>query len=140
MTTEVEKLLTRKGVFKGAHGLEGLLNSSSFWITQPHGTRLYYGDGAMDYLHIDVLRTAVEILRAADTEKRGGVMAKTTCNSNDRICPYCGYCYQPESGTYGEDERIESCDGCGRAYKAYDCFSVLHYAVAIDTVDTNKDA
>jgi hypothetical protein len=69
MATAVEKVLIRNGVFKGAHGLEGLLNASSFWVTQPYGTRLYYGDGAMDYLHIDVLRAAVEALRAVDTAK-----------------------------------------------------------------------
>ena len=54
--------LTMHGVFKGAHGLEGLLNAREFWERQPYGTRLYYGDGIADYLHIGVLRAAVEAL------------------------------------------------------------------------------
>jgi hypothetical protein len=69
MATKVEKVLMHNGVFKGAHGLEGLLNASSFWVFQPYGTRLYYGDGAMDYLHIDVLRAAVRVLGTVDTGK-----------------------------------------------------------------------
>lgn len=54
--------LTANGVFKGAHGLEGLANAQEFWDRQPYGTRLYYGDGIADYLHRDVLRAAVRAL------------------------------------------------------------------------------
>lgn len=50
-------------VFKGAHGLEGLLNADEFWESQPYGSRFYYGIGGADYLHRDVLRTAVEALK-----------------------------------------------------------------------------
>ena len=57
-------VLTRRGVFKGAHGLEGLLNAKDFWELQPYGTRLYYGGGIADYLHIDALRAAVRALAA----------------------------------------------------------------------------
>jgi hypothetical protein len=57
-----EAKLTEAGVFKGAHGLRGLLNARDFWDRQPYGTRLYYGDGGADYLHRDVLSTAVELL------------------------------------------------------------------------------
>jgi hypothetical protein len=57
-----EAKLTEAGVFKGAHGLRGLLNARDFWDRQPYGTRLYYGDGGADYLHIGVLRAAVELL------------------------------------------------------------------------------
>jgi hypothetical protein len=57
-----EAKLTEAGVFKGAHGLRGLLNARDFWDRQPYGTRLYYGDGGADYLHRDVLRAAVELL------------------------------------------------------------------------------
>lgn len=39
--------LTAHGVFKGARGLEGLLNADAFWQQQPYGTRLYYGDGVL---------------------------------------------------------------------------------------------
>lgn len=60
--SEVEAILTKHGVFKGAHGLEGLAKASDFWDGQPYGTRLYYGDGGLDYLHIGVLRTAIEAL------------------------------------------------------------------------------
>lgn len=58
----VEKLAA-KGVFKGFHGLEGLVNSQEFWDNQPYGTRLYYGDGIADYLHRSILKAAVEILK-----------------------------------------------------------------------------
>lgn len=54
--------LKLKGVFKGFHGLEGLVNCQEFWDKQPYGTRLYYGDGIADYLHRSILKTAVEIL------------------------------------------------------------------------------
>ena len=54
--------LTVHGVFKGAHGLEGLVNAKDFWDQQPYGTRLYYGDGIADYLHRDVLRAAIRAL------------------------------------------------------------------------------
>lgn len=57
-----EERLTSEGVFKGAHGLKGLLESQRFWDDQPYGTRLYYGDGVTDYLHRDVLRAGVKII------------------------------------------------------------------------------
>lgn len=60
--SEVERKLVRAGVFKGMHGLEGLLNATEFWEKQPYGTRLYYGEGAADYLHRHVLEAAVKIL------------------------------------------------------------------------------
>ena len=56
--------LAAAGVFKGAHGLEGLLNADDFWERQPYGTRFYYGDGIADYLHRDVLRAAIQVLAA----------------------------------------------------------------------------
>lgn len=62
-----EHLLAEQGVFKGHAGLRGLADSDEFWEQQPYGTRLYYGDGGLDYLHRDVLRAAV---RALDAEAR----------------------------------------------------------------------
>jgi hypothetical protein len=59
----VGELLTNNGVFKGAHGIEGLLTADAFWKQQPYGTRLYYGDGNADYLHRGVLRSAVTLLQ-----------------------------------------------------------------------------
>lgn len=55
-------------------------------------------------------------------------MAEETFDGNDRLCPYCGDKYHPESETYSEDSRVEACDGCGKIYRAYDSFSVTHYA------------
>jgi len=55
--------LIEKGVFKGFHGLEGLVNAQEFWDNQPYGTRLYYGDGGEDYLHRSVLENAIKILQ-----------------------------------------------------------------------------
>ena len=60
---EVEELLATAGVFKGSHGIEGLLNADAFWEQQPYGTRLYYGDGIADYLHRGVLRSAATLLQ-----------------------------------------------------------------------------
>lgn len=60
--SEVERKLAQTGVFKGMHGLEGLLNATEFWDRQPYGTRLYYGDGATEYLHRHVLEAAIKIL------------------------------------------------------------------------------
>lgn len=66
MTTTIRHLpdpvLTSAGVFKGAHGLEKLLDADEFWDQRPYGTRLYYGNGIADYLHRDVLRAAVKLL------------------------------------------------------------------------------
>ncbi len=58
----VSDILTADGVFLGQHGLEGLANASSFWELQPYGTRLYYGEGIMDYLHRGVLKSAIRLL------------------------------------------------------------------------------
>ena len=60
---EVGELLAANGVFKGSHGIEGLLNADAFWEQQPYGTRLYYGDGIADYLHRGVLRSAATLLQ-----------------------------------------------------------------------------
>lgn len=60
--SEVERKLSAAGVYKGASGLEGLLNAQDFWDQKSYGTRLYYGPGATDYLHRGVLSAAVQIL------------------------------------------------------------------------------
>jgi hypothetical protein len=65
---EVGELLTNNGVFKGAHGIEGLLSADAFWEQQPYGTRLYYGDGNADYLHRDVLRSVATLLQRQEAE------------------------------------------------------------------------
>src|SRR5690625_3522826 len=62
---DAESKLADAGVFAGHHGLRGLADAAEFWEKQPYGTRLYYGDGGMDYLHRGVLQKAVEILDAA---------------------------------------------------------------------------
>lgn len=61
---KAEDILANAGVFKGAHGLRCFLEAKEFWSKQDYGTRLYYGPGGLDYLHRDVLRTAVEQLDA----------------------------------------------------------------------------
>jgi hypothetical protein len=58
----VQEALSVNGVFLGQNGLEGLADADSFWEDRPYGTRLYYGDGAMDYLHRDVLRSAIKLI------------------------------------------------------------------------------
>jgi hypothetical protein len=65
---EVGELLTNNGVFKGSHGIEGLLSADAFWEQQPYGTRLYYGDGIADYLHRGVLRSVVTLLQQQEAE------------------------------------------------------------------------
>ena len=62
--------LEKRGVFKGADGLIGLLNADEFWDKQPYGTRLYFGDGPSDYLHRDVLRATVAALRSEVHEEK----------------------------------------------------------------------
>lgn len=59
---DVAQLLATAGVFKGSHGIKGLLDADAFWEQQPYGTRLYYGDGIADYLQRGVLRSAVTLL------------------------------------------------------------------------------
>jgi hypothetical protein len=60
--TPAQETLSANGVFRGHSGLEGLVNADTFWEKQPYGTRLYYGDGAMDYLHRDVLRSTIKLI------------------------------------------------------------------------------
>jgi len=57
-----EQKLCAAGVFKGAEGLRGLARAREFWERQPYGTRLYYGEGGLQYLHRSVLETAIDIL------------------------------------------------------------------------------
>lgn len=57
-----EYKLTDAGAFAGQLGLRGLAECDAFWEKQLYGTRLYYGEGIMDYLHRDVLRTVLTIL------------------------------------------------------------------------------
>lgn len=61
---KAENVMTDRGVFKGEHGLRGLAEAQEFWDEQPYGKRLYYGSGNFDYLHRDVLRSAVDALDA----------------------------------------------------------------------------
>ena len=67
----VARVLSRKGVFAGQRGLEGLAAADAFWEEQPYGTRLYFGPGTTDYLHRSVLQTAIEVLREADQPEGG---------------------------------------------------------------------
>jgi hypothetical protein len=60
--TSVQEALSVNGVFLGQNGLEGLADADSFWKDRPYGNRLYYGDGYMDYLHRDVLRSAIKLI------------------------------------------------------------------------------
>jgi hypothetical protein len=60
--TSVQEALSVNGVFLGQNGLEGLADADSFWEDRPYGTRLYYDDGSMDYLHRDVLRSAIKLI------------------------------------------------------------------------------
>lgn len=65
---KAEHLLADAGVFKGHDGLRGLAESTAFWERQEYGTRLYYGDGATDYLHRGVLWCAVNALDTAASD------------------------------------------------------------------------
>jgi len=78
--TSVSEALMQHGVFKGMHGLEGLLNANEFWESQPYGTRLYYGDGIADYLHRSALRAAADAL----THNAQGKQPATTNRTRDK--------------------------------------------------------
>ncbi len=65
----LESKLEAAGVFKGSAGLRGLLDSQEFWDEQPYTTRLYFGSGNSDYLHRDVLRTAIKLLDGPNTSQ-----------------------------------------------------------------------
>lgn len=47
-------------------------------------------------------------------------------DSNDVICPYCKYEYQPESEDFSEDPRAEVCEECGMVYDVHQSFTVSH--------------
>lgn len=86
---KAEHLLAASGVFKGHEGLRGLANAASFWVDHPYGTRLYYGDGGMDYLHRDVLMSAVRVLdtlaaSAAPPDPPSGQIIKSSDQSAAR--------------------------------------------------------
>ncbi len=55
-----EQKLMEAGVFKGGDALRQFAECKEFWERQPYGTRFYFNGN--NYLHHDVLRTAIEIL------------------------------------------------------------------------------
>lgn len=67
--SNLEQRLSAVGVFKGFHGLEGLANATKFWEQQPYGTRLYYGEGITEYLHIGVLNAAIRALKSTSNKE-----------------------------------------------------------------------
>ena len=89
MRHERPNICWRRAAFKGHEGLRGLANAASFWVDHPHGTRLYYGDGGMDYLHRDVLMSAVRVLdtlaaSAAPPDPPSGQIIKSSDQSAAR--------------------------------------------------------
>jgi hypothetical protein len=63
-----------------------------------------------------------------------------TRSDDERLCPYCGVGYQPESADYSDDVRIVSCDGCGKDYLAWDQFTVTFFAQPIASAAAAPDA
>lgn len=113
--SEVEKKLEARGVFLGAHGLEGFANAHDFWDKQPYGKRLYYGDGNFDYLHLDVLNAAIAELASAPS-----AIGAITSNEAEKYLDE-GFdikVLNPEHGTYwrcsycGNDDKGEHDEGC----------------------------
>jgi len=47
-----------------------------------------------------------------------------TCNV---ICPWCEAAYQAEARDFDEDERVEECFKCGKAYILYDEMEIIHH-------------
>lgn len=47
-------------------------------------------------------------------------------DSNNVICPYCGYDYQPESEDFDEDEQVEKCGACGKSFYHHDVVTYDH--------------
>lgn len=86
--SNVQRKLGATGVFKGAHGLEGLADAQEFWDKQPYGTRLYYGDGGLDYLHRGVLRGAIQALGCSDPNCADG-MVPSMPDGEPEPCPKC---------------------------------------------------
>lgn len=60
-----EQELSKQGVFAGHEGLRKLAECDDFWAEQPYGTRFYFGSGATQYLHRDVLKAAIRALDSA---------------------------------------------------------------------------
>jgi hypothetical protein len=55
-------------------------------------------------------------------------MMDETFDSDECICPKCGYSYQVESEDYSEDKRIEECGKCGYKYRTWQEFTVTTHA------------
>lgn len=51
-----------------------------------------------------------------------------TENLCDRVCPYCNYAYQVDSGSYNSESRVSECDNCGKKYHAHDECMWMHHA------------
>lgn len=97
LQVQVSELLSKAGVFKGADGLERFLECQDFWEKQPYGTRLYFGEGGLDYLHRDVLRTAIRLIAdhsaeierlrsdVSEADRRAGEAERRLESANDTI-------------------------------------------------------
>jgi len=106
----VARVLAKQGVYAGHFGLEGLANATDFWEQQPYGTRLYYGPNATDYLHIGVLRAAIEALRAADNGSTVGTSAQVPTDSATPVCATCSFSLWVNRGN---GTRVRWCLECG---------------------------
>ena len=84
MSAKAEHVLAKQGVFAGHTGLRNLANANVFWESQVYGTRLYFGN---DYLHRDVLKSAVEAL-----DHQGELMdsAQNLYSALDNLCAVVG--------------------------------------------------
>lgn len=113
--SSIESEMTARGVFKGMHGLEGLVNAREFWDRQAYGTRLYYGDGMTDYLHHSVLKTAVEAISElstlrAENERLRGALVEGRRAIGGHDAPNDCYATGPRTGDVYRD--LVECPAC----------------------------
>lgn len=79
----IESQLVKQGVFKGMHGLEALAKADDFWAQRPYGTRLYYGNGELEYLHRSVLESAIKAMN--DLEEKLAAEEKENQQLHDEL-------------------------------------------------------
>lgn len=54
---------------------------------------------------------------------------ESTWNSDDMICPYCGYGYQPETEDITEDEYEIECGKCGKKFWGSHSITINHEGI-----------
>lgn len=64
----ITNLLQQKGCIFNADAFERFVENDEFWEKHPYNNRLYFGKNNFDYIHRDILRVVVKVLKSLTQE------------------------------------------------------------------------